>query len=534
MLLVAILLIFLTSSNCSIFHLVDVLKKHQALREDLETMTLHDNVINIVADIVKKTELVSVGIVTDSIYAKHVLNQNLVSTLDFKIIINLVIKDSESFQDEPSDEVQSQLIAMRDIKCDIYIILITNGIQMVDLLKYADYHRLLNIQAKVLMLHDYRLFTSEMHFIWKRIVNVVFIRKCDTKLRDLYELSTVPFPATIEDTFVAQIINFWTPPNRYRWKKSIFQEKLNGNLNGVKLKVAVLQHTPTVFGNAVDESGETSHYSGLEIDLINTLRMVMNFTIDFYEPLDAETEKWGRKVETANFTGLLGEIDSTRADIALGGLHYTMFNLEVMDLTIPYNTECLTFLVPELLSDNSWKTLILPFCFSMWIGVLISLGLIGILFFSFSNVYCIMNRKKLTAESLIVNNYFSKDFFDCLSSCILYTYSMILLVSLPRLPLRWSVRVLTGWWWVYSVLVVVAYRASLTSILANPQPRLTIDSLEALANSWVKCGVWGEQNRKFFLMSADPEAQKIGAKIDLIENSNDAVSMKTKKRMFLK
>lgn len=527
MLVLVILLNLLNSLNCSIFHVVDILKTNQALLAEFEETTMQDDVINVIADIVERTELDSVGLIMDSIYTEHVQSQKLVSALRFKIIVNLLIKDSESFQDEPSAEVQSMLSTMRNVQCDLYIILITNGIQMVDLLKHTDNHRLLNTRSKVIMLHDYRLFTTEMHFIWKRIVNVVFIKKREIRHRTWYELSTVPFPATIGDTFVSQVINLWTPPNRYRWKKKpTFQEKTNRRLNGVNLKVAVLRHTPAVFANDMsNEASDASRYFGLEIDLINTLRSVMNFTIEFYEPVDAESEKWGRRIEDANFTGLLGEMDSTRADIALGDLHYTMFNLDIMDLSIPYNSECLTFITPELLSDNSWKTLILPFSLGIWIGVLVSLGLVGIMFFTFSNAYSLMRSKNRPAKDSNTVQYFAKDFFDCLSSCILYTYSMILLVSLPRLPLRWSVRVLTGWWWIYSVLVVVAYRASLTSILANPQPRLTIDSLEVLANSWLKCGAWGERNRNFFLMSADPTAQKIGSKIEHVEDANDAVSI---------
>lgn len=49
------------------------------------------------------------------------------------------------------------------------------------------------------------------------------------------------------------------------------------------------------------------------------------------------------------------------ADIALADLYYTAYNLEHMDLSVPYNAECLTFLTPEALTDNSWQTLVLPF-----------------------------------------------------------------------------------------------------------------------------------------------------------------------------
>lgn len=53
----------------------------------------------------------------------------------------------------------------------------------------------------------------------------------------------------------------------------------------------------------------------------------------------------------------------------------------------------------------------------------------------------------------------------------LYTYSMLLLVSLPKLPTGWSLRVLTGWNWLYCLLVVTSYRASMTAILARPTPK---------------------------------------------------------------
>lgn len=101
---------------------------------------------------------------------------------------------------------------------------------------------------------------------------------------------------------------------------------------------------------------------------------------------------------------------------------------------------------------------------------------------------------------------------------------MILLVSLPRLPKRWSVRCLTGWWLLYSVLIVVAYRASLTAILAMPQSRVTIDRLEVLAKANnIKCGAWGQQNKEFFTNSQDEAGQKIGLKIEHVVDTQVAV-----------
>lgn len=61
--------------------------------------------------------------------------------------------------------------------------------------------------------------------------------------------------------------------------------------------------------------------------------------------------------------------------------------------------------------------------------------------------------------------------FEELGNSILYTYGMLTLVSLPKIPIGWALRIMTGWWWMYCLLVVVSYRASMTASLANPAPK---------------------------------------------------------------
>lgn len=87
----------------------------------------------------------------------------------------------------------------------------------------------------------------------------------------------------------------------------------------------------------------------------------MNFKCELYEAPNADIEFWGKKQGDGKYSGLFGEMTSNKADVALGDLYYTSYVLDLMDLTVPYNTECLTFLTPESQSDNSWKTLIAPF-----------------------------------------------------------------------------------------------------------------------------------------------------------------------------
>lgn len=67
------------------------------------------------------------------------------------------------------------------------------------------------------MLHDYRLFVSQMNYIWKRFVNVIFVRQYEQTYRGnrtlsnnvAFELLTVPFPLPIKQLFVTKRLDFW-------------------------------------------------------------------------------------------------------------------------------------------------------------------------------------------------------------------------------------------------------------------------------------------------------------------------------------
>lgn len=108
--------------------------------------------------------------------------------------------------------------------------------------------------------------------------------------------------------------------------------------------------------------------------------------------------------------------------------------------------------------------------------------------------------------------------FGEIVNSILYTYGMLLVVSLPKLPTGSSLRLLTGWYWLYCILLVVSYRASMTAILANPATRVTIDTIKELVDSKVTCGGWGSETKSFFVDSLDEMTHKIGERF---ETTND-------------
>lgn len=161
----------------------------------------------------------------------------------------------------------------------------------------------------------------------------------------------------------------------------------------------------------------------------------------------------------------------------------------------------------DFLKNTFTKSYLPRFSGSMWAGVLLSLFIVGTVFYMISCLHAILmhRRSRRTQRMLNWSEWRSKgllrpsrsidtklfrdvqfrrylgqikslplkntDLFDDYSNCLLFTYSMLMYVSLPRLPRTWSLRVLTGWYWLYCILLTVIYRASLTAILANPAER---------------------------------------------------------------
>jgi hypothetical protein len=129
----------------------------------------------------------------------------------------------------------------------------------------------------------------------------------------------------------------------------------------------------------------------------------------------------------------------------------------------------------------------------MWAAVFVALILAGFVFYALANyhshivsaainlqtnnVIMVQERSRLNDRKVVHVQEAGKKpddglyLFSELENGILYTYGMLLLISLPKFPSGWPLRVLTGWWWIYCILLVVAYRASMTAILANPTPR---------------------------------------------------------------
>ncbi|KAF7989916.1 hypothetical protein HCN44_008590 [Aphidius gifuensis] len=447
----------------------------------------------------------------------------------------ILVRESENF-DHPQKNIIKVLINSNNAGCDVYIILITNGFQVSQLLEYSERERQINTHGKFLLMYDAKLFDPEMKYIWNRITNVLFIRHYSIskqrsykkRIRNWFDIETVTFPVKIKGGVITHFINTWYE-GKIRYKNQLFEKK-TVDLKKKKLRVAIFEHIPAVTKYSrllYDDCSKKSQQAlGIEFEIMRIIAKKINCKPVFYRPPDVEIKRWGTMSYNETFDGLIGEAVKGAGAFFLGDLHYTMRHHRLLELSSPYRTECLTFLTPESLTENSWKLLIIPFTLHTWIAILVIFCLCVSAFWIFSFFYKIyiipympieFNKRKMEDGS-------SLSPFTNIENSILLTYSMLFQVPLPKLPTFWAFRVFIGWWWLYTILVTVSYRASLTAALANPVGRMTIDTLSQLAKSAITVGGWDEDTRELFLASSDDDLQKIGEKFELTTNEEDSIA----------
>ncbi|XP_052126932.1 uncharacterized protein LOC113216004, partial [Frankliniella occidentalis] len=305
-------------------------------------------------------DLNCLALIGDALH-QHVFGRLFFKKLGLVPVFKVTVQDGEDLL-SPNYRTLKAIRQVRKEGCRAYFLLFANGIQLGRLLRFGDSQRVLDTRGRFVVLHDRRLFSPDLHYLWKKIVNVVFVRRYGGRRSSWFELSTVPFPAPIQGVMVTRRLDIWRR-GAFRQNADLFRDKTS-DLQNQTLAVVTFEHVPASYKlrHVANEHGDvTSGFSGLEVQVMQALARAMNFVPRLYEAPGASREQWGRRQLDGSLSGLLGEVTSGRAELVLGDLHYSPFHLRLMDLSVPYHSECLTFLTPEATTDNSWQTLILPF-----------------------------------------------------------------------------------------------------------------------------------------------------------------------------
>ena len=91
------------------------------------------------------------------------------------------------------------------------------------------------------------------------------------------------------------------------------------------------KHSMPHIGITTNIEGYATLKEGVFIDLFLELQDVLNFTYTAYEPAD---KQWGTLKADGTWTGVVGELDTKKADIALSGLMVTQSRSQAITFSV--------------------------------------------------------------------------------------------------------------------------------------------------------------------------------------------------------
>ena len=230
-------------------------------------------------------------------------------------------------------------------------------------------------------------------------------------------------------------------------------------------------------------------YAGTEIQIVKSLSKIMKFSYEFYDA-DPET-KWGGMItgntsceDGREFYGAVARLIYGEADLGIGSFFILKHYLTHVDMSIPIEVACTSFLTPNPLPRPRYLALIFPFSNQLWLLVVVTSFVIGPLFLYFFASHHFHRREHAV--------------FRTGAHAFLTSFRIMSQVALHLWPKFWPIRMYIGWYWLFWFCVTSGYRAAMVAFLTIPLYDKPIDSIPDLAESNLGVGGWGTELERIF------------------------------------
>lgn len=240
-------------------------------------------------------------------------------------------------------------------------------------------------------------------------------------------------------------------------------------------------------------------YEGYAVDLIHELSRIVGFKYRFKEVDDG---KYGVKEKLPNGTewwnGMIGEIISGKADLAIVDLTITSHREEAVDFTLPFMNTGISILFKK--PTNKVTTLfsfLSPFTLDVWFYVLCAYSGVSIVLFLVGRIspYEWTNPYPCRQEdSAVMRNSFS------LLNSFWFTIGSLMQQGSDLAPKSMSTRSMAGIWYFFTLIMISSYTANLAAFLTVEKIVYPIENAKDLSEQTaIKYGcVESGSTRTFF------------------------------------
>ncbi|XP_077541601.1 glutamate receptor ionotropic, kainate 3-like [Haemaphysalis longicornis] len=208
-------------------------------------------------------------------------------------------------------------------------------------------------------------------------------------------------------------------------------------------------------------------FEGFCVSMLERLAEILGFQ---YQLRVVEDGHFGTEPEPGKWNGMVGELLAGRADLALAPLTMTSRRSAVLDFTAPFMTLGIGLLKARE-NEALVHTFLSPFSAALWCA-LVATVLAAMLLLSLVGRLSPFEWRRV-GDARLDTDY-------TLGNCFWMLFSSLTLQRVTLTPKATSTVVAMVSWWLFSLVVMVAYASVLGEFIVRYRDRPTIDSLDDL------------------------------------------------------
>eukprot|EP00057_Strongylocentrotus_purpuratus_P014629 XP_011669103.1 PREDICTED: glutamate receptor ionotropic, kainate 2 [Strongylocentrotus purpuratus] len=248
-----------------------------------------------------------------------------------------------------------------------------------------------------------------------------------------------------------------------------------------------------------------ARFEGFIIDLLDHISRYMSFNYIIKLVPDGD---YGSEISEGQWNGMVGELVERRADLAAAPLTISYAREKVIDFSKPwmYLGVTILFRVPEPQNPGVFSFLN-PLSPDVWLYVILAFLLVSFVLFVLARFspYEWYNSHPCNPDYDTVENQFN--FFNCLW----FSFGGLMQQGSEINPRAFSTRVLSGFWWFFSLILISSYTANLAAFLTVERMVSPIQTADDLAKQTsIEYGTRkGGSTEEFFSRSKIPTYMKM-------------------------
>uniref|UniRef100_A0A8C7VZ30 Glutamate receptor n=1 Tax=Oncorhynchus mykiss TaxID=8022 RepID=A0A8C7VZ30_ONCMY len=235
---------------------------------------------------------------------------------------------------------------------------------------------------------------------------------------------------------------------------SLKESRIENGMQGVTVKVVTLLEDPFVMV-AENILGQPKRYKGFSIDVLDSLAKILGFKYEIYQVADG---KYGSPTSNGSWNGMIGDLISKRADLAVSAITITPERESVVDFSKRYLDYSVGILMRKSEEKINIFSLLAPFDLAVWACIAAAIPVVGVMIF-------ILRRVQSVRSQNPPGGHQATSVSTSLQSAIWIVYGAFVQQGGDSILGSVALRIVMGSWWLFTLIVCSSYTANLAAYL---------------------------------------------------------------------